>query len=227
MKSLCRGLQDNESLTSLNLSHNPFSSKGFDALGRALMTNPVCHLRILTCKNINAASFEWVPNLFSVQSLTELRLGHVCSFGHAPQFCTELVKVLPTLTNLTVLKLQRNNLADQGPLIVKALSNNTTLTAINLNWNYIGEGEPEMVIGDDAMETATLMEEREEEIKRRYNEGVGSLLEELLLKNSALRCLSFKGNHLTSYDKEHLVKINTNLWNRVDLKLEPQIEKIQ
>lgn len=182
-------------------------------------------LKTLVSKGNKTKTFAWIPALFQCHSLTELLLGSVCTAEGSQMFCSELEKCLPT-SPLRKLKLQRNSIADNAIGILNALSLNTSLVILNLNWNFMGEGKIQKVTGiDDDAERDRLEKLRKQEKEKRRNEGFGAQLCVYITRNTTLRILSLKGNHLTSNECSRLRDVNESMWNRIHLKLEPQIDK--
>eukprot|EP01127_Copromyxa_protea_P020981 TRINITY_DN7101_c0_g1_i1.p1 TRINITY_DN7101_c0_g1~~TRINITY_DN7101_c0_g1_i1.p1 ORF type:complete len:327 (-),score=29.74 TRINITY_DN7101_c0_g1_i1:40-1020(-) len=139
MKSLCPGLKLNKSLTHLDVSTNKFSDKGYKCLASAITEMSAARaaaksgllFQSLVCKENTTTSPEsWMSSLLSVPSLTFLNLNKVCQVQTARFFAQALAECLPT-TKLKTLMIQRNNLRDEGLVVMKALMDNKELTHID------------------------------------------------------------------------------------------------
>jgi hypothetical protein len=185
-------------------------------------------LRELKCKgNRSGTPEKWLPTLLSCGSLTHLSLGRVVEYGDGKRFADALAAHTPLLTNLHTLKIQRNHLCEHGETVLLALSKNTTLTNINLNWNFMGDGNiPAVPRCDGPMEQQRFEAQRAALKLRRKQSGLGTILRDLLTSNQNLRVFCFRGNHLAKFELKELALLKEQCWYRLDLKLDPQVEKI-
>lgn len=234
MVSLADTLANSESITWLDISYNRFSEKGYEALALAIERvgkyryDNKCknNFKVLISKGNKSKSFRWLKTLLECRTLQELSLGSICARENALALASELELLLPQLSTLKKLKLQRNNLQNSGVPIIKALAQNTSITMINLNWNFMGEGK---LMTIEELEAGTekdrLIAKRSEEKERRRRDGLGAIICDLLIKNSTLRSLSLRGNHLTQKEQARVKDTVGQMWSRVNVTVYPQIEK--
>ncbi|CAF1008827.1 unnamed protein product [Rotaria sordida] len=131
------GIQNNRTLTTLDLSHNQIGPTGAKYLSDALRINTVLTTLILVWNDIRSEGAQHLGDLLRVNTtLTTLDLSHNEIGLQGTQNLSDALRINTTLTTLD---LSSNQIGPQGvQYLSDALQTNTALTTLNISWNEIG-----------------------------------------------------------------------------------------
>ncbi|CAF0988062.1 unnamed protein product [Adineta ricciae] len=137
-------IQENNTLTTLNLSWNKIGDAGAQYVSDALRHNTTLTVLDLYDNEIGDAGAQYVSDaLRHNTTLTTLHLSRNQIGEKGAQYVSDALR---HNTTLTTLYLSRNQIGDAGAQYVSdALRHNTTLTILNLSWNEIGDAGAQYV----------------------------------------------------------------------------------
>ena len=153
-KLLADALQQNRTLTSLNLAGNQIGDEGAKALAEALTQNRTLTSLSLGANNIGAEGVKALADaLKQNRTLTNLDLG---ANNIGAEGAKEMAGALQQNRTLTSLDLGNNEIGDEGAkVLADALKQNRTLTNLNLDYNSIG-AEGAKALADALQQNRTL-----------------------------------------------------------------------
>ena len=135
---ICKRLENNKTIISLNLYENSTSNKGATEIATMLQTNTTLTSLILWNNRLGTEEVKTIAKALQANTtLTSLNLGFNYIGGSG---ATEIAAMLQTNTTLTSLILWGGAIEDAGAIkIAKALQTNTTLTSFDLSNNDISD----------------------------------------------------------------------------------------
>ena len=133
VESMAKALKTNKTLTSFNISYNEIKDAGAKALAMSLEKNQTLKYLDLSFTGIKNEGVEAVITKAALKSL------FLSSNEIGDEGVKALVKALETNKTLTTLDLRNNKIKDAGAkALAMSLKYNTTLTTLNLDSNEIG-----------------------------------------------------------------------------------------
>ena len=183
---LAEAIGKNKTLTTLYFGHNIFGNKGVIALAQALKTN-----KTLTTLNISYNKFDVEGANALAEALKTNRTMMTLEIEHnniGDEGTEALVEALKTNNILMTLNLSDNTIGDKGAnALVEVLKTNNILKTLNLGNNTIGDEATKALV--DTKLTKLYL----------YNNNISSegaiALAEVLGKNKLLRTLDIGGNY--------------------------------
>ncbi len=136
-KAIAKALENNTSLTSLDLSSNNIGPEGTKALAKALENNTSLTSLILWKNNIGPEGAKALAK--ALENNTRLTSLYLWKNNIGPEGTKAIAKALENNTRLTSIDLIGNDIGPEGAkAIAKSLEKNTSLTSLNLMRNNIG-----------------------------------------------------------------------------------------
>ena len=138
-------LQNNHSLSTLNLSYNSLRKSGTEKIVKGLKYNSSIKDLNLSANIIGDEGAECIKNLLSTnKTLTKL---DISGNAFTDTGISKIAAGLAKNETLNTLDLSLNRITDQGvATIIKSLESNTTLSKLDLSYNEIGDKGAELVL---------------------------------------------------------------------------------
>jgi len=194
-KGLCKSLNANTTVTSLNVSWNPLGRKGGLALASMLERNVT--IQRLTLANTSLDT-QAVVALYSVlREQTTLREVDLCKavlFSRQEDSTKHAVAMLGQNASIEYLDIGTSQLADLGAsLLAKTLRTNTTLRCLHLRSNQIG------IVGGEALASMLMQGSALVELNlsgNRLSDDGAHAMGTALANNTTLRLLDLSMNSI-------------------------------
>ena len=138
MIKIAKALQNNVTLTVLDISNNNIGEEAADEIATALSCN--ARLQTLNLQNNNFKTTGMIKIAKALQNISTLTWFDISSNNVSEEAAGNIAKALSHSTRLQALNLRNNSFKSAGIIeIAKALQNISTLTVLDISNNNVGE----------------------------------------------------------------------------------------